>query len=741
MKFSFERVTNALFGDFRNKINQLMSDVEINFKETVSNTNKAQIDATKAIGDSSVAVQKVSNIQSQVNALVVGSNTSPAETVQARVDENGTTFVNLKALLDDKGNKINQISKVIVSIDKFPRLAVETHDSPRIQRANDSLTNGGSIYFPFPAQYDIRTSVTIKQYVTLIGAETILLTDITKLPVFNIYVGKNDPNGAAAFKMKLSSGMKGFAFNYPEQNSKTSLEPIPFSWTIDTAKAIGEGNTDNVYLENLMFLNSYQAINLQDAGRFNITNIYGNPIYKGLRVNNIKDVARAKHVHFWTFRFAPGDAMYDWIKTNGIAFDLLYADQLSMFDCFCFGYKKGFSIGAGFWGDLVSCCSDVCDQPIYLDNGINMVTFTGGTYTSTNIASSYVTTNTNIGGSVIFNGTRLYGGCSIGALISSNTGEISFSECYFKDGTTGLNGWKYSPIVVDGACRVRINGGQGIARRFIIGSDNVSINGIKRPSADVDISPTNFNMDTWTDGTKPDNWVLSANGSGKVSKISNGISLALSPNTDQSNVLRTLDFIVPTANKNEKDFYVLEFDFEPKASNGQYRFYTRFLRSDGTKQACSYGTDHALYPYKKIKVRMPFYLGRFTDTAAIRLEWQSYGAVSGALEITNLKWHKTNITSLTNQQIENICQDIFLDPYTFGIATKRIGNNKEVNGPNIPSAGSFVSGDIITVPVFEAVEQGTAGSKYVIEGYKRITTGSNNVLGTDWLARRVLTGN
>jgi hypothetical protein len=35
-----------------------------------------------------------------------------------------------------------------------------------------------------------------------------------------------------------------------------------------------------------------------------------------------------------------------------------------------------------------------------------------------------------------------YRRCSTSELINSNTGEISFSECYFKNGTTGLNDWK-----------------------------------------------------------------------------------------------------------------------------------------------------------------------------------------------------------------------------------------------------------------------------------------------------------
>jgi hypothetical protein len=35
---------------------------------------------------------------------------------------------------------------------------------------------------------------------------------------------------------------------------------------------------------------------------------------------------------------------------------------------------------------------------------------------------------------------------------------------------------------------------------------------------------------------------------------------------------------------------------------------------------------------------------------------------------------------------------------------------------------------------------GTAGSRYTIVGWRRLTTGTGHVLGTDWAEMRVLTG-
>lgn len=39
------------------------------------------------------------------------------------------------------------------------------------------------------------------------------------------------------------------------------------------------------------------------------------------------------------------------------------------------------------------------------------------------------------------------------------------------------------------------------------------------------------------------------------------------------------------------------------------------------------------------------------------------------------------------------------------------------------------------------VELGSASSKYIIKGWIRMTTGSSNVLNTDWFQDRALTGN
>lgn len=58
---------------------------------------------------------------------------------------------------------------------------------------------------------------------------------------------------------------------------------------------------------------------------------------------------------------------------------------------------------------------------------------------------------------------------------------------------------------------------------------------------------------------------------------------------------------------------------------------------------------------------------------------------------------------------------------------------------SVPTSGSWSQGDFVRNAT--PSEAGTAGSKYVITGWLRLTSSSNNVLNTDWVATRSLTGN
>lgn len=65
-------------------------------------------------------------------------------------------------------------------------------------------------------------------------------------------------------------------------------------------------------------------------------------------------------------------------------------------------------------------------------------------------------------------------------------------------------------------------------------------------------------------------------------------------------------------------------------------------------------------------------------------------------------------------------------------------NGSPVESPSMPTTGTHLQG--IYVKNSNAAILGTAGSRYVVLGWTRLTTGSGNVSGTDWIENRTLTG-
>lgn len=57
----------------------------------------------------------------------------------------------------------------------------------------------------------------------------------------------------------------------------------------------------------------------------------------------------------------------------------------------------------------------------------------------------------------------------------------------------------------------------------------------------------------------------------------------------------------------------------------------------------------------------------------------------------------------------------------------------------VPASGTWLTGDYVKKS--NPVEAGAPASKYVIKGWIRVTSGVGNVLNTDWLEDRALTGN
>jgi len=130
-------------------------------------------------------------------------------------------------------------------------------------------------------------------------------------------------------------------------------------------------------------------------------------------------------------------------------------------------------------------------------------------------------------------------------------------------------------------------------------------------------------------------------------------------------------------------------------------------------------------------------------------------STSGNVYIRNSTMGKDDATSAATYIFQGLGSgDFFVDEVTFigGLNLSGGGTTQIIRSGNthgsigaifhaqaMPAAGSWAQGDIVINSL--PGETGPNGAKYIIAGWIRVTTGSNNVLNTDWFQMRTLTGN
>jgi hypothetical protein len=142
-------------------------------------------------------------------------------------------------------------------------------------------------------------------------------------------------NGEPFITLHTSSTLRGLTVFHPEQKMKNP--PIPYPWAI-------RGTGDNICLQNILLVNPYQGVDFGTfpAGRHSINGLYGQPLYRGLFIDQCFDVGRVENVHFWSFWGGWDGELYQFIRAEGVAFVLGQSDWEFMSNCFCIGYHIGY---------------------------------------------------------------------------------------------------------------------------------------------------------------------------------------------------------------------------------------------------------------------------------------------------------------------------------------------------------------------------------------------------------------
>jgi hypothetical protein len=270
--------------------------------------------------------------------------------------------------------------------------------------------------------------------------------------------GRGSSDAASAFVfMPEDSTLRGFSVYYPEVNA--SAAPVPYPYSVFMV-----GN--NVAVQDVELLNSYNGISAVGAHRHYIARVQGQPANIGIFVDATFDIGRLEDVH-WNPWFSSHPAYIAWQQTQGVGFLIARTDWEYVINTFVFAMSVGYkfiksaegSCNGNFVGIGADCCANASvvvesSDPwgILISNG-EFTSFSGSFGPDTADHTQVVVSPTNAG-AVRFVSSAFWGPSHMVASVSG-TGSVGFESCIF-------NTWAAGNATADAA--VQVYGGDVLVR-------------------------------------------------------------------------------------------------------------------------------------------------------------------------------------------------------------------------------------------------------------------------------------
>jgi len=314
----------------------------------------------------------------------------------------------------------------------------KSDDTLAFQNALDAARSaGGGVVYAAHGNYLFAGHLTVPPAVTLKGVwESVPAHVGIRNPgaarptddgtTFLVTESRGREDGPPFITLKDNSTLKGVVIYYPEQ--KPDEEPAPYPWAI----AMRGKNPAVLQVE---LLNPYNGIDAGHNERHLIRDVQGQPLRRGVFVDDIYDIGRIENVHFnpwWSLK----PKLFQWQQANGEAFIIGRSDWQYVFNTFCFGYNIGYKFiqtKAGVCnGNFLGIGADDCFTAVVVENCApfallisngEFVSFHGPDPTMVRVESSNR-------GSVRFVNCAFWGPCNQIAKIAG-TGTTGFSDCTF----------------------------------------------------------------------------------------------------------------------------------------------------------------------------------------------------------------------------------------------------------------------------------------------------------------------
>jgi hypothetical protein len=314
----------------------------------------------------------------------------------------------------------------------------KTDDTTAFQKALDAAAHegGGVVHVP-RGVYLLNGHLTVPNAVTLKGiwesvpshvgirnpgspkpqddGTTLLVTE-----------SEGDEKGPPFITLNNNSTIKGVVIYYPNQNPNTEPRSYPY------AIAMRGKNPAVISVE---LLNPYNGIDAMHNERHLIRDVHGQPLRRGIVVDDIYDIGRIENVHFNPW-WSMSPVLFKWQQEHGEAFIFGRSDWQYVLNTFCFGYKIGYKFvetSKGVCnGNFLGIGADDCFTAVEVENTARMaLLISNGEFVSFHGPDpTMVRVGPKNSGSVRFVNCAFWGPCNQIASIAGK-GTVGFSDCTF----------------------------------------------------------------------------------------------------------------------------------------------------------------------------------------------------------------------------------------------------------------------------------------------------------------------
>jgi hypothetical protein len=314
----------------------------------------------------------------------------------------------------------------------------QTDDTAAFQAALDAArAAGGGVVFAPRGNYRFAGSLNVPPGVTLRGIwESVPAHNGIRdagLPkptddgtTFLVTGGAGREDGPAFLTLNHNATLKGVVIYHPGQ--KVNDVPTPYPWAIRM-----RGKNPAVLAVEL--LNPYNGINTTGSERHLIRDVHGQPLRRGVLVDQIYDIGRIENVHFnpwWSMK----PKLRQWQMAHGEAFIFGRTDWQYVLNTFCFGYHVGYRFTKTKRGvcngNFLGIGADDCETAVVVEDCAPFgLLITNGEFVSFHGPDpTMIAVEAGNHGSVRFVNCAFWGPCNQIARIAG-PGTVGFSDCTF----------------------------------------------------------------------------------------------------------------------------------------------------------------------------------------------------------------------------------------------------------------------------------------------------------------------